>query len=66
MLVTYCVLYGVIRLIVERVRTDSLYIGAWPAAYWLSGVRIITGLLVIASGRLWPALAAGEGMEPSR
>lgn len=62
----YCVLYGVIRLIVERVRTDSLYIGAWPAAYWLSGVLIVAGLLVIASGRLWPALTAGEGMEPSR
>jgi len=53
-LATYCVLYGVIRLIIESDRTDSLYIGPWPAAYWLSGALIVFGLLSIAGRRLLP------------
>lgn len=48
----YCVLYGVVRLIVERVRTDSLMIGPWPAAYWLSGALILVGFAIIASRRV--------------
>jgi phosphatidylglycerol:prolipoprotein diacylglycerol transferase len=50
-LAAYLVLYGIIRLIVERVRTDSLYIGPWPAAYWLSGALILAGALVFTISR---------------
>lgn len=39
----YLILYGVVRMIVEPMRTDSLYIGPWPAAYWLSGALIVFG-----------------------
>jgi phosphatidylglycerol:prolipoprotein diacylglycerol transferase len=42
-LALYLVLYGVVRLAIESLRTDSLYIGPWPAAYWLSGALIISG-----------------------
>jgi prolipoprotein diacylglyceryl transferase len=42
-LALYLVLYGVVRLVIESMRTDSLYIGPWPAAYWLSGALIISG-----------------------
>jgi prolipoprotein diacylglyceryltransferase len=42
-LALYLVLYGVVRLAIESMRTDSLYIGPWPAAYWLSGALIISG-----------------------
>lgn len=40
---TYCVLYGVARFLIERVRTDSLYIGPMPAAYWFSGALVLVG-----------------------
>jgi prolipoprotein diacylglyceryltransferase len=33
-----------VRWVVESVRTDSLYIGPWPAAYWLSAALITAGL----------------------
>lgn len=39
----YLFAYGVIRLILESIRTDSLYIGPLPAAYWLSYALIIAG-----------------------
>ena len=42
-LALYLILYGVVRLAIESMRTDSLYIGPWPAAYWLSGVLILGG-----------------------
>lgn len=58
----YLVLYGVVRLIVEPIRTDSLTIGPWPAAYWLSAGLILAGagLLLLRrigpwSGRIEPA-----------
>ena len=35
-LAVYLVDYGVARFLIERVRTDSLYLGPLPAAYWLS------------------------------
>lgn len=50
---TYLVLYGVARFIIERIRTDSLYIGPLPAAYWLSFGLIGAGLLLIAGRRLF-------------
>ncbi len=42
-LALYLVLYGVVRLAIESMRTDSLYIGPWPAAYWLSASLILAG-----------------------
>ena len=44
----YLVLYGLARLPIERLRTDSLYIGPYPAAYWLSGALILAGASLIA------------------
>jgi phosphatidylglycerol:prolipoprotein diacylglycerol transferase len=43
-LALYLILYGGVRWVVESVRTDSLYIGPWPAAYWLSAALITAGL----------------------
>jgi phosphatidylglycerol:prolipoprotein diacylglycerol transferase len=43
-LAVYLILYGVVRLVIESMRIDSLYIGPWPAAYWLSGTLIICGV----------------------
>jgi prolipoprotein diacylglyceryltransferase len=40
-------MYGGARLIVEPMRTDSLYIGPWPAAYWFSIALIVAGALVV-------------------
>lgn len=45
----YCILYGGVRLLIERIRTDSLYIGPLPAAYWLSGALILLGASMLAS-----------------
>lgn len=43
----YLVAYGVVRLILESMRTDSLYIGPLPAAYWLSYALIVVGVVII-------------------
>lgn len=40
----YCVGYGSIRFAVEHLRTDSLTIGPWPAAYWLSLALVAVGI----------------------
>jgi phosphatidylglycerol:prolipoprotein diacylglycerol transferase len=47
----YFLTYGVVRLILERMRTDSLYIGPLPAAYWLSFAMIALGLFVLTLRR---------------
>ena len=49
----YLILYGVVRWIIESMRTDSLYIGPWPAAYWLSLALVASGavLALMASRR---------------
>lgn len=44
---TYLLGYGVARLFLERIRTDSLYIGSLPAAYWLSFALMIVGVAII-------------------
>lgn len=44
----YLIAYGVARLLIERIRTDSLTIGPWPAAYWLSLVLILAGAGLMA------------------
>jgi len=48
----YLVLYGIARLILESMRTDSLYIGPLPAAYWLSGGLIVAGLAIFVGRRM--------------
>jgi phosphatidylglycerol:prolipoprotein diacylglycerol transferase len=51
----YLIFYGVVRLIVESVRTDSLYIGPVKAAHWVSGGLIVGGgLLLILRHTVWP------------
>jgi len=56
----YCILYGIARLIIERVRTDSLYIGPLPAAYWLSGALILIGLAIIILRRILQPASSGN------
>jgi len=48
----YLILYGAVRFLIERIRTDSLYIGPLPAAYWISFGLIGAGLLLIAGRRI--------------
>lgn len=48
----YCILYGSVRLMIERIRTDSLYLGPLPAAYWLSAALIAFGTIMIARRHL--------------
>ncbi|MFT4037252.1 MAG: prolipoprotein diacylglyceryl transferase [Thermomicrobiales bacterium] len=56
----YLVLYGLARFIIERLRTDSLYIGPMPAAFWLSWTLILAGTLVLAAPRLANLPKAGN------
>lgn len=39
--------YGLVRLMLESIRTDSLYIGPLPAAYWLSFALMLGGAAVV-------------------
>lgn len=57
----YLICYGVIRLIIESMRTDSLMIGPWPAAYWLSAALVLAGLGLLALTRI----AAAERCAPT-
>jgi phosphatidylglycerol---prolipoprotein diacylglyceryl transferase len=43
----YLIGYGLVRLPLESIRTDSLYIGPWPAAYWLSFALIAAGSTIL-------------------
>jgi phosphatidylglycerol---prolipoprotein diacylglyceryl transferase len=43
-LAIYLVNYGVARFLIERIRTDSLFLGPLPAAYWLSWGLAVAGL----------------------
>lgn len=52
----YLIVYGVVRFFLERIRTDSLYIGPLPAAYWLSFALIIVGAGLL----LWQHLLGPE------
>lgn len=47
----YCITYGTARFAIERLRTDSLYIGPLPAAYWLSIGLIALGLTMLVLRR---------------
>src|ERR687898_2021244 len=46
-LAIYLINYGTARFLVELVRTDSLYLGPLPAAYWLSWGLIAVGLALL-------------------
>ena len=51
----YLILYGIVRWVIERDRTDSLTIGPWPAAYWFSAAFILGGSLMLLIRRtIWP------------
>lgn len=56
----YLVLYGLARFVIERLRTDSLYIGPLPAAFWLSWMLVVLGALVLAVPRLANIPKAGQ------
>jgi prolipoprotein diacylglyceryl transferase len=54
-LAAYLIMYGGARLLIEPMRTDSLYIGPWPAAYWFSIALIVAGAALVLwrrSGRV--------------
>ena len=56
---TYLVTYGVARFVIERIRTDSLYIGPLPAAYWLSFALIACGAtMLVLRHTVWPGRPA--------
>jgi phosphatidylglycerol---prolipoprotein diacylglyceryl transferase len=46
-LAIYLINYGVARFLIERIRTDSLYLGPLPAAYWLSWGLTAVGLALL-------------------
>jgi prolipoprotein diacylglyceryltransferase len=48
----YLITYGIARFLIERIRTDSLYIGPLPAAFWLSWALVAAGVLVIIVPRV--------------
>jgi prolipoprotein diacylglyceryltransferase len=53
---TYFILYGAGRFVIERVRTDSLTIGPWPAAYWVSfGLILLGGTMLVLRHTVWPS-----------
>lgn len=58
----YLIAYGVARLFIERIRTDSLYIGPWPAAYWLSFGLVASGVTIMIWRRR--AYAGDRTREP--
>jgi phosphatidylglycerol:prolipoprotein diacylglycerol transferase len=43
----YLITYGVARFMIERIRTDSLFIGPLPAAFWLSWALILAGAALL-------------------
>ena len=61
----YLMGYGTARFLIERIRTDSLYLGPLPAAFWLSWGLIATGVALLVYPR-WakrsnPVLQAVSG-----
>jgi phosphatidylglycerol:prolipoprotein diacylglycerol transferase len=62
----YLILYGAARWVIESVRTDSLMIGPWPAAYWFSAGFILAGTaMLIVRRTIWPGrLLAESTPEP--
>lgn len=53
-LAVYLISYGIARFLIERIRTDSLYLGPFPAAYSLSWALVMAGAaLLVAQHRPW-------------
>lgn len=63
-LAVYLINYGLARFLIERVRTDSLFIGPLPAAYWLSWALIAVGLGLLLARR-WPPSPPRSPREPA-
>ena len=59
-LAIYLINYGVARFLIERIRTDSLYLGPLPAAYWLSWGLIAVGAALL----LYPRRARAPQTAP--
>lgn len=56
--------YGAIRFMIEPVRTDSLYIGPFPAAMWISAGMIVAGVLMLAVRHtIWPGMIVADFNE---
>ncbi len=47
----YLIAYGIGRFLIERMRTDSLYIGPWPAALWFSIALVGGGTIFLVLNR---------------
>jgi phosphatidylglycerol---prolipoprotein diacylglyceryl transferase len=63
-LAIYLIAYGVIRWPLEWLRTDSLFIGPAPAAYWLSGALIMSGIvLMILNRTVFTGSVFGRGIR---
>ena len=61
----YLLFYGVARLAIERIRTDSLRIGPLPAAYWVSfGLIAIGAGAFVARHTRWPGHPADPVSPP--
>jgi phosphatidylglycerol---prolipoprotein diacylglyceryl transferase len=50
----YLLTYGVGRLLIESMRTDSLFLGPLPAAYWVSAAAIVAGAVMLRRTVLVP------------
>lgn len=62
----YLILYGAARFMIERVRTDSLMIGPWPAAYWFSiGFILLGAVMLLVRRTIWPGKLTTEIDEES-
>lgn len=62
----YCVLYGAVRFAIESMRTDSLTIGPFPAAYWLSWALILIGVVMFVGRRtIWQGPRVSEIDPPA-
>ena len=62
----YCVLYGAVRFAIESLRTDSLTIGPFPAAYWLSWALILIGVVMFIGRRtVWQGTRVSEIDPPA-
>lgn len=55
----YLINYGIARFLIEGIRTDSLYLGPLPAAYWLSWGLVAMGVALLIFLR-WARHPRGE------
>ncbi|MGB3306266.1 MAG: prolipoprotein diacylglyceryl transferase [Thermomicrobiales bacterium] len=61
----YLIAYGIARFLIESDRTDSLYIGPLPAAYWFSFALIGAGMLMIVLRRTMLAQPDEDAAAPA-